>query len=119
MSVHTGGTYQNEVSRTAMSPEAYVQGCTSTDCLVPPYTRCTGFQMIVCTMLKHASVCTYHEMYIHVVCTWYVQERIIINMYHDIHGTYMVCTIGAINMYVYSTDVYIHVYTFTYTFLII
>ncbi len=39
--------YQNEVSRTAMSPEAYVPGCTSTNCPVPPYTRCTGFQMRV------------------------------------------------------------------------
>jgi hypothetical protein len=46
MSVHTGsGTYHFEVSRTSMSPEAYVQGCTSTDVLVPPYTRYTGFQM--------------------------------------------------------------------------
>jgi hypothetical protein len=45
MSVHTG-TYHFEVSRTAMSPEAYVPGCTSTNCLVPPHTRCTGFQMM-------------------------------------------------------------------------
>ncbi len=43
MSVHTG-TYHFEVSCTAMSPEAYVPVCTSTNCLVPPYTRCTGFQ---------------------------------------------------------------------------
>jgi hypothetical protein len=69
------------------------------------------YNAIVRTMLKH--VCTYHEMYIH-VCTWYVQESIIINMY--IHGTYMVCTIGAINMYVHRSDVYVHIYTFTYIF---
>jgi hypothetical protein len=30
--------------------------------------------------------------------------------------TYMVCTIGAINMYVHRSDVYVHVYTFTYIF---
>ena len=54
MSVHTG-TYQNEVSRTAMSPEAYVQGCTSTDCLVPPYTRCTGFRMYVLLCYSHGT----------------------------------------------------------------
>ncbi len=28
----------------------------------------------------------------------------------------MVCTIGAINMYVHFSDVYVHVYTFTYKF---
>ncbi len=32
-----------------------------------------------------------------------------------VHGTYMVCTFRAINMYVHSSDVYVHVYTFTYT----
>jgi hypothetical protein len=44
MSVHTG-TYHFEVSRTAMSPEAYVPAHTGTYRLVPPYSRCTGFQM--------------------------------------------------------------------------
>jgi hypothetical protein len=33
-----------------------------------------------------------------------------------VHGTYMVCTQSAINMYVHCSDVYVHVYTFTYTF---
>ena len=75
------------------------------------YVRAILYNAIVRTMLKH--VCTYHEMYIH-VCTWYVQDSIIINMY--IHGTYMVCTIRAINMYVHRSDVYVHIYTFTYIF---
>ena len=69
---------------------------------------------IVCTMLRH--VCTYHEMYIH-VCTWYIHLWTIINM--DVHSTYMVCTFRSINMYVHCSDVYVHVYTFTYTFWII
>ncbi len=29
-----------------MSPEAYVPAHTGTYCLVTPYTRCTGFQML-------------------------------------------------------------------------
>ncbi len=46
-----------EVSRTAMSPEAYVPGCTSTYFLVQPYTRCTGFQMNAsCTVMVRVIV---------------------------------------------------------------
>ncbi len=60
MSVHTG-TYHFEVSRTAMSPEAYVPGCTSTNCLVPPYTRFTGFQMNGIYVSEHGT-----DMYVHV-----------------------------------------------------
>ena len=55
-------------------------------------------------------------MYIHVY-TWYVQKRKIINMY--IHGMYMVCTMRATNMYVHCSDMYVHVYTFTYKFCIV
>ena len=68
----------------------------------------------VCTLLRH--VYTNHEMYIHVY-TWYVQKWKIINMY--IHGMYMVCTMRAINMYVHGSDMYVHVYTFTYKYCII
>ena len=68
----------------------------------------------VCTLLRH--VYTNHEMYIHVY-TWYVQNWKIINMY--IHGMYMVCTMRATNMYVNCSDMYVHVYTFTYKFCII
>ena len=50
------------------------------------------------------------------IINMYVQLELckIINMY--VHGTYMVCTFRAINMYVHCSDVYIHVYTCTYTF---
>jgi hypothetical protein len=49
-------------------------------------------------------------MYIHVCTYMYVHF-----MY--VHGMYMVRTSSGMNVYAHRSDVYVHVYTFMYTFL--
>ncbi len=50
---------------------------------------------------EHVHTCMYISVNVY---TWYV------------HGMYMVCTSSGINVYVHCSDVYVHVYTFMYTF---
>jgi len=40
-------------------------------------------------------------------------------IYMYVHGMYMVRTSSGMNVYVHRSDVYVHVYTFMYTFSII
>ncbi len=67
--------------------------------------------MVYTIIEKHRRVhtCMYIYMYVHL---WRC-------IYMYVHGMYMVCTSSGINVYVHRSDVYVHVYTFMYTFWII
>jgi hypothetical protein len=100
----------------------------------PPVYIWTTWHKRVQTCLYHITVCTSYILcystYMVQTCTsWKISRHWCTCMYMliifwkhinmSVHDTYMVCTIRAMNMYVHCLDVYVHVYTCTYTIWII
>jgi len=73
------------------------------------YVQCLSTAAYIHAMYKYEKSWTCTYMYIHF---WKC-------MYTYVHGMYMVCTKRAINVYVHCSDMYVHVYRFTYSFWII
>ena len=76
---------------------------------------CTCFRQCYC--MYTAETCIYKSWNVY-TCIYMVCTKLK-NHKHVLHGMYMVCTKRAINMYVHGSDMYVHVYTFTYKYCII
>ncbi len=101
MSVHTvTGMYHFEVSRTAMSPEACMPGCTCTNCLVPP---CNPFMIgLDSAYVQESAIWYIHCLEAYIQADVYLHFMLVAEVF-SVHvmyipGTYIKCT----NSYVFA-----------------